>query len=142
MRVYLPTTVDFAKTLLASIETKSKSCSMHTAHVLLTVMPSPCWAETAPGCTIYYGIEAEVAPKIEALRYSVLTWLRALINPEMSWEPSDPWPAPTALTEAIAALAPYCDGQNASVSANTAPTVSYSEAGSEPPRNASESSAP
>ncbi len=107
MRVDVVPIIEQAVRLAAAIADKSKSRAAQEAHTLLTVMPSPCWAETAPGCTIYFNDEQGLAQKIEQLRYSVLTWLRALVDPRTDWEPSATWPEPVNLLDATRELAAY-----------------------------------
>ncbi len=109
MRIDLTTVINQAEHLVHCISTKSRSRSMQAAHDLLCCMPSPCWAETAPGCTIYYGNEASMAIQLELLRYSALTWLRGLIDPDVAWEPNSEWPAPSNLVQAIRGLSEFKD---------------------------------
>ncbi len=90
--------------LIRAIEAKSRSRAQNHAHRLLCALPNPTWAETAPGLTIYHGNQQELAQKIEILRYSALTWLRALIDPTKDWEPSAEWPRPENLIEATREL--------------------------------------
>lgn len=113
--VSLERIIERSDALCVAIGLKSKSRASHEAYRLVTTLPDPTWAESAPGCTIYYGTEAEVAPRIEALRYSALTWLRALITPDTDWEPSAEWPQPDNLIAATRELAQYVP-QNASSS--------------------------
>ena len=115
MRVDIGAIVERADFFVAAIREKSKSRAAHRAHELIANMPNPCWAETEPGCTIFYGDEREAAFKIEALRYSALTWLRALIDPGLDWEPDAEWPQPDNLIAAIRDLEVFAP-QNASTS--------------------------
>ncbi len=115
MRVDVEPILERANLLVNAIALKSKSGASHDAYELLRALPDPCWAETAPGVTIHYGDESIVAPKIEALRYSALTWLRSLINPEVDWEPDAEWPQPDNLIAAIRDLEVFVT-QNASTS--------------------------
>lgn len=115
MRVDVEPIIKQADLLCIAISIKSKSRASHEAYELLGVIPNPCWAESAPGCTIHYGDESIVAPKIEALRYSALTWLRALIDPTLDWEPTAEWPQPDNLVGAIRDLSAFVP-QNASSS--------------------------
>ncbi len=115
MRVDVEPILERANFLVTAISDKSKSRASSESYDLLNAIPNPCWAETAPGCTIYYGDESIIAPKIEALRYSALTWLRALIDPNIDWEPDAEWPQPDNLIAAIRDLAVFAP-QNASTS--------------------------
>ena len=123
MRIDLAPIIAQAETLVAAIESKGRSRSAHAAHMLLCVMPSPCWAESAPGCVNCSMDEYTAIPRIEALRFSALCWLALLINPDKMLEPDDEWPTPIVLNEAIRHLAELTP-QYASVSRNTAPTAS------------------
>ena len=58
MRIDLKPILNQATTLIAAIEAKSQSRASSAAHVLLCTLPDPTWAETAPGCRIYYGFDA------------------------------------------------------------------------------------
>lgn len=107
MRVDIVPIIEQAGRLAVAITDKSKSRAAQEAHTLLTIMPSPCWAETEPGCTIYFNDEHVMAQKIELLRYCVLTWLRALIDPRTDFEPSATWPEPVNLLEVTRELAAY-----------------------------------
>ncbi len=107
MRVDITPIVRHAENLIESITAKSRSRASSDAHKLLLRFPDPTWAETAPGCTIWYNNEQELAQAIEALRYVALTWLRALISPDRDWEPTAEWPQPDNLIEAIRELAKY-----------------------------------
>lgn len=115
MRIDIAAALNQSDQLIEAITRKSRSLSSSAAHRLLSSLPDPTWAETAPGCAIYYGTEAEIAPRIEALRYSALTWLRGLIDPDKDWEPSAEWPQPENLIAATRELAQYLP-QNASTS--------------------------
>lgn len=141
MRIDLVPIVEMAANLLAAIDVRSKSRASSAAHQLLGMLPDPTWAETAPGMSIWYGTEAEAGQAIEALRTSCMRWLTWLIDPSSDCEPDNEWPRPGNLIEATRRLEAFMP-QNASVSANTAPTTSKLLAGSEPDKNASESSAP
>jgi hypothetical protein len=114
MRVAVAPIVEQAIRLSDSIYSKSKSRSSSAAYNLLCSIPDPTWAETAPGCTIWYNGEQELAQKIEGLRYVALTWLRALIDPSKDLEPSAKWPEPENLIQATRELAAYapCEASN------------------------------
>ncbi len=107
MRVDVVPILEQALCLADAITAKSKSRSSSTAYRLLRELPDPTWAETAPGCSIFYNNEQGLAQAIEGLRYVALTWLRALISPDRDWEPSAEWPQPTNLIEATRELAQY-----------------------------------
>ncbi len=107
MRVDVVPILEHANRLEDAITRRSKSIASSTAHKLLCVLPDPTWAETAPGCSIFYNNEQGLAQAIEGLRYVALTWLRALISPDRDWEPSAEWPQPTNLIEATRELAQY-----------------------------------
>ncbi len=115
MRVDLEPIIAHATLCTDAINRKSRSMASSGIYNLLRTLPDPTWAETAPGCTIYYGEERDIALRIEALRYSALTWLRALIDPDKDWEPSAEWPQPENLIAATRELAQYVP-QNASTS--------------------------
>ncbi len=101
MRVDVEPIIERAHLLVAAISDKSRSRSRSAAHQLLVALPDPTWAETAPGCAIYYGDESILAPSVEVLRYSALTWLKALVHPDTDWEPTAAWPQPDNLIAAI-----------------------------------------
>jgi hypothetical protein len=127
MRVDLGPIVEQAKALIIAIEAKSESRSSHAAHVLLGVLPSPTWAETAPGCRIYYGEgERELESRLNLLRRQAMNWLGWLIDETHG--PNEEWPEPKILIQVTRLLGgeSVMDvfRQNASVSANTAPTMS------------------
>ncbi len=115
MRVDVEPILERANRFVGAIGDKSRSRASHEAYELLCRLPDPCWAETAPGCTVHYGAESEIAPKLEHLRYSALTWMRALIDPVLDWEPDAEWPQPDNLIAAIRDLAVFAP-QNASTS--------------------------
>ncbi len=115
MRVDVNPIIEQACGLRNNIEDKSKSRASHYAHRLLCALPDPTWAETAPGCTIWYNGEQELAQAVERLRYVALTWLRALIDPSRNWEPTAKWPQPDNLIEATRELAKYAPGAPVSV---------------------------
>ncbi len=100
-----------SENLRNAIRAKSKSRGSSAAYRLLCTLPDPTWAETAPGCTIWYNGEQELAQAIEALRYVALTWLRALIDPSRDWEPSAEWPEPENLIQATRELAKYAPSE-------------------------------
>lgn len=108
--------------LLDSIEAKSWSRSVNSADRLLKLLPSPAWAETAPGCTIWTPEEKDASQMLDILRGHAMHWLSCWIRPGLSWESDDEWPAPAKLKLATQRLLEM--GQNASVSANTVPTAS------------------
>lgn len=120
MRIDLEPILEQAKTLIDAIEMQSQSRSAHAAHVLLTILPTPIWAETAPGMLIYYGAERDADHAINMLRRHVMSWLGWLTEER---DPSDEWPQPKRLIEATHRLAEFTT-QYASVSTNTAPTES------------------
>ena len=120
MRIDLEPVLAQAQTLITAIEAQSQSRASHAAHVLLGILPDPTWAETAPGCLIYYGDERDVDAALNVLRRHAMTWLGWLTEERA---PSDEWPKPKRLAEAIQSLEAFTP-QNASVSANTAPTMS------------------
>ncbi len=106
MRIDVVPIIEQAVRLAAAIADKSKSRASQEAHTLLTIMPSPCWTETAPGCSITYGHEIDMAISIHKLHYSALSWLKALMS-DHDWEPSAEWPQPDNLIEATRELAKY-----------------------------------
>ncbi len=120
MRIDLEPILAKAQTLLSAIEAQSQSRAAHHAHRLLHILPDPNWPETAPGMRIYYGIEKEADIAINDVRRHTMMWLGWLTEEH---QPNDQWPQPKRLAEAIESLAAF-HPQNASVSANTAPTVS------------------
>lgn len=120
MRIDLDPVIEQAQTLLIAIEAQSQSRASHAAHVLLCMLPDPTWAETAPGCRIYYGAERDADAALNVLRRHAMTWLGWLTEER---SPSDEWPKPKRLAEAIQGLAAFIP-QNASVSWNTAPGIS------------------
>ncbi len=107
MRVDIVPLVRHAENLTEAVAAKSRSRASSCAHKLLKLFPDPTWAETAPGCAIYYNDEQGLSQAIEGLRYVALTWLRALIDPSRDWEPTAEWPEPTNLVEATRELAKY-----------------------------------
>ncbi len=111
MRVDVAGILIQSEQLIDSIAAKSKSRASSAGYRLLQTLPDPTWAETAPGCTIYYGNESGLAAAIEGLRYVALTWLRALIDPSRDWEPTAEWPAPENLIQATRELAQYTPQQ-------------------------------
>lgn len=112
MRLDLAPIIDQAQMLLTAIRAQSQSRASHAAHELLCKMPSPIWAETAPGCLIYYGFEREADQAMNVLRHNAMMWLRWLTEDR---QPGDEWPQPKRLTEAIQSLETFAP-QNASVS--------------------------
>ncbi len=111
MRVDVEIVIGWAENLAIAISLKSRSKASHNAYRLLCALPDPTWAETAPGCTIWYNGEQELSQAIEALRYVALTWLRALIDPSRDWEPSAEWPEPANLLEATRELAKFAPSE-------------------------------
>ena len=101
MRIDTAPIIAQAQTLLTAIEAQSQSRASHAAHVLLGVLPSPIWAETAPGCLIYYGAEREADQAMNSLRHHAMQWLRWLTEER---SPSDEWPKPLRLAESIQRL--------------------------------------
>lgn len=115
MRIDLVPIIVRANSLRHAIDGKSRSRSSSEAHKLLCAMPDPTWAETAPGYSVWYGVEAEASQAIEALRTSAMRWLTWLVNPESDCEPNNEWPRPENLIEATRRLEEFIP-QNASVS--------------------------
>ncbi len=111
MRVDIEPLIEHAHRMEAAITRRSKSAASSATHNLLVSFPDPTWAETAPGCTIWYNGEQELAQAIEALRYVALTWLRALIDPSRDWEPSAEWPEPENLIQATRELAKFAPSE-------------------------------
>ena len=93
-----------AECLLGAIELKSWHAAANASQFCICLFPSPAWLEREPGLAVYGPGEKELNAALNTLRYSVLTWARAFVHPAASWEPSDNWPEPTALREAIEGL--------------------------------------
>ncbi len=104
MRVDVASIIEQANKFLEAINAKSRSRARSEAHKLLCALPDPTWAETVPGCSIWYGDEINDAEQIEGLRYIALTWLRSLISNTRNWEPTAEWPEPDHLVKAIRGL--------------------------------------
>ncbi len=98
MRIDLAPILDKAQALLSAIEAQSQSRASHAAHVLLCTLPDPIWAETAPGCRIYYGIEQEADLALNRVRRHTMIWLQWLIEER---QPDDEWSKPRNLIEAV-----------------------------------------
>lgn len=122
MRLDLSPIILEAVELLNSIEAKSLSRSANSADRLLKLMPSPLWAETAPGSTVWTPEEKELTGLLNVLRCNAMTWMIRFCNDDISQESDDEWPLPVKLKAATQVLLSF--GQNASVSANTVPTAS------------------
>jgi hypothetical protein len=122
MRIVLGPIMLEAYCLLDSIEAKSWSRSAASADRLLKLLPSPCWAETAPGCAIYYGDEQEATRRTNHLRLQAMNWMMRFCDPTISQEADDDWPTPARLDLAVTSLAEM--NQNASTSTKTAPVES------------------
>ena len=107
MRIDLTPILLEANWLLAVIEDKSMSRARHSAHQLICSMPSPCWAETATGCAIYYGNEADMNEALNTLRINAMVWLAWLLNESIMSAPDPEWPTPRKLSAAIQKLSEF-----------------------------------
>ncbi len=112
MRIDLAPIVTEAQALLDAIERKQRGQARDAAHRLMCALPIPSWADPAPGVTILYGPEKEVAQPVEWIRHSTATWIKWLVD---NGDPGSEWPTPAMLTEATRALEEFIP-QNASVS--------------------------
>lgn len=115
MRIDLEPIVEAAHRVREAISAKSKSRASSEAYRLLAALPDPTWAETAPGCAIYYGAEAEVNENLNVLRQRAMHWLDWLLMEGLLDTPNPEWPEPHKLVEAIQKVAEYLP-QNASTS--------------------------
>jgi hypothetical protein len=104
MRINVQPILEKSGELLAAIEAKSLSRSASSADALLKLLPSPMWAETAPGCAIYYPGEKDTHDRINMLRRNVMRWMDRFVDPEISQESDDEWPVPTKLAEMVRRL--------------------------------------
>ena len=104
MNANLGQIITLAEALQGGVEAKSWYRAASTSHRCLCAMPHPAWAEHEPGIATYGPGERELNQALNQLRYTVLTWARALIHPGASWELNDQWPEPHALREAIEGL--------------------------------------
>lgn len=94
----------YAGYLLEAIQNKSWHHACNAADACVRHMPSPAWMEREPGMAIYGPGEKELNVALNALRYTILTWMRAFVHPTASWEASDAWPEPNGLRMAIEKL--------------------------------------
>ncbi len=111
MRIDLAPVIEAAETLVKAIELEQRGPARDAAHLLICTMPMPSWGDPAPGVTILYGPEVEIAPDIEVLRFSACTWLKWLASDEINRK----WPEPEVLRATISHLRDFVP-QNASVS--------------------------
>ncbi len=93
--------------LTEAILAKSLSRSTAAADQLLRLLPSPLWAETAPGCAIYYGDEKEVNTRMNLVRCHAMKWMERFVDESISQEADDDWPVPARLDLAVQRLAEY-----------------------------------
>ncbi len=107
MRVDVVPIIDAARELAEAISLKAVSRGRSAAHKLITALPDPSWADTAPGCSVYYNQEYEVAPEIEVLRSAAVTWYKALLALDADFPPDSAWPLPNKLTDATQNLAVF-----------------------------------
>jgi hypothetical protein len=105
VRIDLAPIIAEARELLGSIEAKSLSRSANSADRLLKLLPSPMWAETAPGAARYHGDEQEMTLRLNRLRVHTMNWMMRFCDPNVSQEPTDDWPIPARLDSAVNALA-------------------------------------
>jgi hypothetical protein len=105
VRIDVTPIIEAGRELTEAILAKSLSRSSAAADKLLKLLPSPMWAETAPGVAIYYGSEQEATLRLNGLRVHVMNWMMRFVDPDVSQEADDEWPVSARLELAIQRLA-------------------------------------
>jgi len=104
MSINLQEILTQAEKLTEAIEAKSWHHAANAAHACLCAMPSPAWAESEPGLAKYGPGEASLNDWLNMLRRYVLQASLAFVDPDRSWEATDPWPTPYGLRRILAKL--------------------------------------